>query len=119
MTTLLAALVTLLINLIGVYIFIIDNEGNIMNVYKQYSDIAKTIGYDKKTATNIGRAINRVDKSVYGYRVATRENYINIIKKDVLYYSKNVAATKKIKIDMYDEHTNRYITSFESMIKAA
>lgn len=103
-------------------IFIINREGDICGTFKTQSSLLKALNKKgAKTSSNITRSLNKVDSEAYGYRIATREHYINMLKKDILYYSRefdNDGGLKKIPVDMYHIE-NGYIRDFKSLTDAA
>lgn len=103
-------------------IFIINRNGEICGTFKTQNGLLKILSQgNAKTSSNITYALNKVDSEVYGYRIATREHYINMLKEDIMYYNKefdNSGGLKKIPVDMYHIE-NGYIKDFESLTEAA
>lgn len=103
-------------------IFIINRKGEICGTFKTQNGLLKILSQEgAKSSSNITYSLNKVDSEVYGYRIATREHYINMLKEDIMYYNRdfdNAGGLKKIPVDMYHIE-NGYIREFKSLTEAA
>lgn len=103
-------------------IFIINRKGEICGTFKTQNGLLKILSQESaKSSSNITYSLNKVDSEVYGYRIATREHYINMLKEDIMYYNRdfdNAGGLKKIPVDMYHIE-NGYIREFKSLTEAA
>lgn len=104
-------------------ILIINRIGNVIGTAKSLSDALKMLSPNEAvSASNGQRTLNVVDKEAYGYRLATREHYLEMLNKDINYYSrdfKNNRGLDKIPVDMYNFKTGEFIRDFESLTDTA
>lgn len=104
-------------------ILAIDKSGRIVSTYKSLSDALRTLNPNGTISSSNGkRTLNVVDKEAYGYRLATREHYIQMLKEDVFYYSRefdNESGRDKVPVNMYNFKTGEFIRSFESLAQTA
>lgn len=104
-------------------IFIINRDGDICGTFKSQNGLYRLLSQSsgKLSSSNITYSLNKLDSEVYGYRIATREHYINMLKEDILYYRRefdNSGGKDKVPLDMY--HIEKgYIKSFNSITEAA
>lgn len=105
-------------------IIVIDKTGNIVNTYKTMIDAANILTTLNKKIfhqSGIGKVLN-INKEYHGYRFVTREHYLETVKEDPLYYSKESKkdlGKKRVPVDMYNFKTGKFIKSFNSQTEAA
>lgn len=105
-------------------ILVINKKGVIVGTYKNISDAHRAIKANRDaivSASNASKVLNKINRDVYGYRLATREYYINQVQKDPICYMKEYdnLDTIKVAVDMYNIETDEYIRSFNSLTEAA
>lgn len=101
-------------------ILVINSKGKIIGTYKTLADAVKAIHIgDYTNVANATRVLNVRDREAYGYRLATREHYINMVKDDPLYYMRCYDNSgTKVSVDMYNYNTGEYVRNFESLTEA-
>ena len=101
----------------------IDKSGRVVGTYKTLSDALKILNPNGSISGGNGaRTLNIVNQEAYGYRLATREHYIKMLKEDTLYYSRefdNHPGIEKVPVDMYVYKTGEFVRGFESLSDAA
>lgn len=103
-------------------ILVINDEGCIVNVFKNIEQATKFYQGGVKAKNTISRVLNVIDRTAYNYRYATKEHYINMIKIDALCYHReydNSGGLKKIPVEMYEFSTGKYIKGFNSLTEAS
>ena len=106
-------------------ILVINKKGTIVGCYKKIIHAFDAIKQDKTATTTVSiaiRTLNKIDRDTYGYRLATRQYYIDMIRKDPLCYMReydNTGGVPKKPVDMYNTETNKLIRSFNSLSEAA
>lgn len=104
-------------------VLVINKEGKVLGAYKTYTEASNSLSIKGICASKniISIYINISNKDFCGYRFATREHYIEMIKKDPLYYSREYERPdkKKLPVDMYNIKTGEFIKSFASQTDAA
>lgn len=90
-------------------IFIINRNGDVCGTFKTQNGLYRLLSQSSGniSSSNIIYSLNKVDSEVYGYRIATREHYINILKeRGVKYFMfKTVGELKKALANLDDEAT--------------
>ena len=104
-------------------VLVINKEGRVLGAYKTNTEALNSLSMKGINANKsvVNFYMNVSNKDFYGYRFATREHYIEMIKKDPLYYSKEYERPNKLKspVDMYSFKTGEFIKSFASQTDAA
>lgn len=101
-------------------ILVINRNGDVVATHKSANSAMKSLG--NGASKDAKRVLNIVNQETYGHRLATREHYVNMIKEDIHYYSRefdNSPGLEKIPVDMYNFKTGEFIRDFDSLTDTA
>lgn len=101
-------------------ILVISKDGDVVATFKSSSNAMRFLS--NGASANAKRILNIADQESYGHRLATREHYINMVKKDIHYYSRdydNSPGIDKVSVDMYNFKTGEFIRNFDSLTDTA